>query len=109
MKINLSCEDLEYYKSSERAEKLLKEWLSEDEMRWLVHQGELKVEHDDETYIIKKEAYSTVKVVDKEKKIHEYCMVLKESGGNELDLLLSKILMIKTNPKKFKEVAILRR
>jgi len=108
-KINLSSEEHEMFKAYERAEKLLKEWLTEDEIRWLVKQGELRIKHDDETYIIKKEAYSTVKVVNSNKKQEEYCMVLKQSGATETDLLLSKILMIKTNPKKFKEIAIKRR
>ena len=109
MKINLTSEEHELFKSHARSVKLLTEWLSEDEMRWLVKQGELTIKHDDETYIIKKEAYSTVKVVDGNKKQEEYCMVLKQSGATDIDLLLSKILMIKTNPKKFKEIAILRR
>ncbi len=109
MKINLSCEELELFKAYERSEILLKQWLTEDEIRWLVKQGELTIKHEDESYIIKKDAYSTVKVVDRNKKIDEYCMVLKKSGGTDTDLLLSKILMIKTNPKKFKEIAIRRR
>ncbi|MGI0023231.1 MAG: hypothetical protein ACRD9Q_10270 [Nitrososphaeraceae archaeon] len=109
MKINLSSEEHELFKSYERSGKLLKEWLTEDELRWLIHQGELQIKHDEETFIIKKEAYSTVKVIDSNKKVSEYCMVLKQYGGTDIDLLLSKILMVKTNPKKFKEVALLRR
>lgn len=109
MKINISAEDHERFKSHTKSLKLLKEWVSEDELRWLCHQGELSIKHGDETYIIKKDAYSTVKVVDGNNNVKQYCMVLKESGATIPDILLSKILMIKTNPKKFKETAILRR
>jgi len=106
LKINLSFEDVQMFKAYERSNKLLKEWLTEDEYRWLVCQGELRIKHEDETFIIKKESFSKVEVVNKNNEKSSYCFITRDSGVTDPDILLTKILMIKTNPKKFKEIAI---
>lgn len=106
LQINLSAEEKQLWKAHKKSEKLLKEWLSEDELRWLIHQGELKVKHEEETYIIKKDPSKTVQVIDKNNMKSNYCMVAKDYDTPAGDVLLSKILMIKTNPRKFKEIAI---
>lgn len=106
IRLNLSSEEIQFIKASKKSENLLKEWLSEDEYRWLKYEGSLKIVHSQETYIIKKEPHSMVKVKNVNNKTSYYCMIPKDSSTPSGDELLSKILMIKTNPKKFKEIAI---
>ena len=103
--LNLTSEQVQMLKAHKKSVKLLRKWLSEDEFRWLVHQDELKVEHEDEIYIIKKDPHSFVEVVKSDKTKEEYCLIPKDSGVAVGDALLSKIMMIKTNPKLFKQVA----
>ena len=103
--LNRTSEQVQMLKAHKKSVKLLRKWLSEDEFRWLVHQDELKVEHEDEIYIIKKDPHSFVEVVKSDKTKEEYCLIPKDSGVAVGDALLSKIMMIKTNPKLFKQVA----
>lgn len=106
IKFNLSSEEIQFIKACKKSNKLLKEWLSEDEYRWLMYEGSLEIVHKQETYIIKKESHSMVEVKHVNNKSSLYCMIPKDSRTPSGDELLSKILMIKTNPKKFKEIAI---
>ena len=105
-RFNLSCEEIQLEKANKKSQELLKEWLSEDEYRWLNYQGQLEIEHEDEIYIVKKSPSSRVEVIDKDKKSSKYCMIAKDSKTADGDVLLSKILMIKTNPKLFKQIAV---
>jgi len=105
LKLNLTSDQIQMLKAHKRSEKLLREWLSEDELRWLVYQDELKITYEDEIFIIKKDPHSFVEVIKSDNTKESYCMIPKDSGVAVGDALLSKIMMIKTNPKLFKEIA----
>lgn len=104
-KLNLDSSEIQLIKANKKSEELLKEWLSEDEYRWLKYQGELKIQYEDEIYIVKKSPTDRVDVISKTGK-ERYCMIAKDSHVAGGDILLSKIMMIKTNPKLFKKIAI---
>ena len=106
LQINLSAEDKQLWRAHKNSEKLLRQWLSEDEFRWLVHQGELTIKHDDETYIIHKRSTANVIHIDKNNHKSKYCLIAKSPDAPIGDELLAKILMIKTEPERFKKIAI---
>lgn len=106
LQINLSAEEKQMWRAHKKSEKLLKQWLSEDELRWLIYQGELKIKHDNETYIIRKSPSATVIHIDKNNNKSHYCMIAKDHEAPAGDELLAKILMVKTEPQKFKKIAV---
>jgi len=108
LRLNLSCGDIQMIKAHKKSEDLLKEWLSEDELRWLVYQDELKIQYEDEIFIIKKDPHARVEVI-KDGKSEKLCVIAKDSGVAAGDILLTKIMMIKTNPALFKKIARERR
>ena len=109
LRLNLSCDDIQMLKAHKRSEELLKEWLSEDELRWLVYQDELKIQYEDEIFIVKKNPSARVEVIKDGKTVESLCVITKDSGVAAGDALLSKIMMLKTNPVLFKKIATERR
>ena len=87
--------------------KLLKAWLTPNEYRDLMDDGVLKIQSGDETFHIKKSPGDTVKVVDKQGRTRgNFCLITEEMGYALGDVLLTKIMMIKTDPNNFKRIAI---
>ncbi len=87
---------------------LLKEWLSPNEYRDLMDDGLVKITTGDETYTIKKTPNETVLVTNNKTKytVGDYCLVHEDGGYATGDVLLTKIMMIKTDPENFKRIAI---
>jgi len=96
-------------KANKKSMELLKEWLSEAEYNYLMERGELEIPsqiHDDEIYIIKKAAYEKVIKKKAGKTVSKHCLITKGHFPDG-DVLLTKILLLKTNEKEFLEKAIM--
>ena len=104
LKLNLSCEEIQMIKAHKKSENLIREWLSEDELRWLVYQDELKITYEDEIFIVRKDPNALVESI-KNGKTEKYCVIAKDSGVATGDVLLTKIMLLKTNPALFKKIA----
>lgn len=107
LKLNRSPEEILAEAAQRKSEQLLREWLSEKEYHTLMKLGELEIYNDDEIYIIKKNPQATV-TVKKDGKEDEFCLITKEMGYCAGDVLLTKIMMLKTDPENFKKQAIKR-
>jgi len=87
--------------------KLLKKYLTPNEYKDLIDDGLLKIQTGDETYLISKSPGATVKVIDKKGRTKgNFCLITEEMGYAIGDVLLTKIMMIKTDPNNFKRIAI---
>jgi len=114
LKLNRSPDQILKEYAEMKSDKLLKSWLSEKEYDSLMNLGEMEIYNDDEIFIIKKNPNETVRVKKNNGRgdcqvKQEYCIIPDKYGYATGDVLLSKIMMIKTDPEKFKQVAILRR
>ena len=94
-------------KINEKANELLKKWLSPAEYNYLQENKEVEFPSQyekDVIYIVKKDAKR--KVVKKVNGVatHELCILPLEYQFTNDDGLLSKILMLKTNEKEFIEI-----
>lgn len=107
LKLNRSPEDILREDAERNSKKLLKEWLSDKEYNDLMKLGEMEIYNDDEIYIVKRNPSATVKV-KKNGKEEEFCLITEKMGYAMGDVLLTKIMMLKTNPENFKKVAIKR-
>lgn len=107
LKLNRSPEEILKVYAEKRSKELLKSWLTEKEYESLMNLGEMEIYNDDEIYIVKKNPHETV-VVKKGDQKEEFCIIPKEYGYAGGDVLLTKIMMIKTDPQNFKKVAIKR-
>lgn len=107
LKLNRSPDDILREYAEKKSKHLLKSWLTEKEYDSLMNLGEMEIYNDDEIYIIKKNPHDTV-VVKKGNQKEEFCIIPKNFGYASGDILLTKIMMIKTNPQNFKKVAIKR-
>ena len=104
-----SDEDKKLVKAKEKSEKLLKDWLSPMEYQGLIDKGELEIPSEDDEdiiFIIKKDPNSMVDVKKKGEYQHKLCLVAEDMDYPVGDQLLSKLMMLKTDQKKFKELAI---
>lgn len=97
----------EMLKAEKKSMELMEKWLEPHEIKGLMERGELEIFFEDVTYIVKKNPHETVTRV-KDGKKSEFCIIPSKQGYASGDVLLSKILLIKTNPKRFEEIAIKR-
>lgn len=92
-----------------KSEKLLKQFLSKKEYDSLKLHGELAIpsKMDNEViFIVKKDPNQMVDVKKKGNYTHKLCAVAEDLEMPVGDQLLSKVMLIKTDEKKFREVAI---
>lgn len=94
--------------ANEKSMKLLKQWLSTEEYNYLMEKGELELpsKEKEEIYIVKRDAHARVVVKDKNTKKTKHYLCVNPVGFPEGDMLLSKILAIKTDEKQFLQTAI---
>jgi len=101
----------ERFKAKQRSERLLKMWLSPKEYQGLKYEGYLQIpdsKNRDLLYIVKQAPHQMVEVKENGKLKERLCVVAKMED-RELpigDQLLQKILLLKSNPKQFKEIAV---
>lgn len=102
-------EDAKLVKAKARSEKLLKQWLSPAEYKGLQMQGEIEIPskmEEDVIFIIKKDPNAMVEVKKKGQFSHRLCAVAEDLDFPVGDQLLSKVALIKTDEKSFREIAI---
>jgi len=108
LKLNRSGEEIQREYANKKSMKLLERWLEEDEFNKLMERGELEIFAGDVVYIVKKNPGATVIKKTKDGKEKHFCVITKEMGYAAGDVLLTKILLLKTDPKRFEEIAIQR-
>jgi len=102
-------EDKKLVLAKEKSEKLLKSWLSPKEYQGLLNKGELEIPSiidKDTIFIIKRDPNEMVQVRKNGENQHRLCAVAEDLEMPVGDQLLSKFLLLKTDEKKFKEIAI---
>jgi hypothetical protein len=97
----------EVEEAKKRSLKLLKDWLSTAEYNYLM-EGELHLpsQNGEEIYILKRDAHARIEVRNKKTQKPKHYLCVNPIGFAEGDMLLSKILAIKTNEREFLKVAI---
>jgi len=102
-------EDKRLVRAKEKSEKLLKDWMTPAEYKALKEKGEIEIPSqidDDVIFIVKRDPNAMVDVKKNGKKTHKLCAVAEDLDYAVGDQLLSKIALIKTDEKKFKEIAV---
>jgi len=104
--------DVESQKAFEKRQKksfdLLKSWLSEAEYNYLMEQGNLELpsKHEKDTiYIINKDPMKRVAIKKKGKVVMKSLCIHASHQYADGDVLLSNIMLLKTDEKKFLEIA----
>ena len=100
-------ERLKFQKAQEKSIKLLKDWLSPSEYNYLMEKGELEIPsqiNEDEIWIVKREPTARVMRKKKGKLITEHC-ILPSINVPDGDILLSKIVLLKTNEEQFTKIS----
>ena len=108
LKLNRTGEEFQEQYAKRKSMKLLERWLEVDEFNKLMKRGELEIFAEDAVYIVKKNPTATVTKKTKDGKESQFCIITEEMGWAVGDVLLSKILLLKTDPKRFEKVAIRR-
>lgn len=106
---DLTEDEKKMFKAKKTSEKLLKRWLSTNEWKALKEKGEIEIPAIDEKnciYIVRKDPNARVIVKKDGRRDHELCVVSKDLELPVGDQLLSKILLVKHNQKKFKELGV---
>ena len=96
-------------RAKRRSEKLLRQMLSKKEYDSLKLHGELEIPskmEEEVIFIVKKDPNAMVDVKRKGTYSHKLCAVSEDLEMPVGDQLLSKVLLLKTDEKKFREVAI---
>lgn len=109
VKKEMTKKDRILFKAKRKSEKLLKSMLSKKEYNSLKLHGELEIpsKMDNEViFIVKKDPNHMVDVKKNGKYSHKLCAVSEDLEMPVGDQLLSKLLLLKTDEKKFKEIAI---
>jgi len=101
-------EDKQLLEAKRKSEKLLKTWLTKAEYDALINKGEMEIqsEEEDVIFIVKRDPNEMVDVKRKGKFSHKLCAVPEDLDFPVGDQLLSKVILIKTDEKKFKKIAI---
>jgi len=110
LKLNRTAEEIQEERAEKKSWKLVKEWLTKEEFAELTNKGQMEIQskEDSETiYIVKKDYLATVQEVKKGKHIKSMCVIPKEIGLASGDALLSKIMLLKTDEKQFKKIAVI--
>lgn len=109
LKFNRTAEEIQRQKAEKKSWELVKDWLSPEEFAQLTSKGEMEIQskEDLETiYIVKKDPLATVQEIKKGNKVKSMCLISKEAGLATGDALLSKIMLLKTDEKQFKKIAV---
>lgn len=96
-------------KAKRKSEKLLRQMLSKKEYDSLKLHGEVEIPsqmEEEVIFIVKKDPNAMVDVKKKGKYSHKLCAVAEDMEMPVGDQLLSKVLLLKTDEKSFREVAI---
>jgi len=110
-KFNRTAEEIQLEKAEKKSWELVKDWLTDEEFAELTSKGEMEIQskEDLETiYIVKKDPLATVQEMKNGNKVKSMCVISKEYGLATGDSLLSKIMLLKTDEKQFKEIAVVR-
>jgi len=101
-------DDKKMLEAKRKSEKLLKSWLTKAEYDALINKGEVEIpsKEDDVIFIVKRDPNEMVDVKRKGKFSHKLCAVAEDMDYPVGDQLLSKIVLLKTDEKKFKKIAI---
>lgn len=105
LQLNPTAEEVQEKQAEKKSIKLLKSWLDEHEFNEIMKRGELEIFAEDAVYIVKKNPHSTVKKTEKDGTIKSFCLIPQHLGYATGDILLAKILMLKTDPKNFEKQA----
>jgi hypothetical protein len=100
---------LQVRRAEKKSWQLVREWLSEEEFAELMSKGEMEVQskEDRETiYIIKRDPLARVLVKKNDKVIEQRCLIPKEYDCPSGDGFLSKLMLLKTDEKKFMQIAV---
>ena len=111
LKFNRTAEEIQREKAEKKSWELVKDWLTDEEFAELTSKGEMEIQskEDLETiYIVKKDPLATVQEIKNGDKVKSMCLISKESGLATGDSLLSKIMLLKTDEKQFKKIAVIR-
>ncbi len=103
LNLNESGENRAHRLKEKNGMKLLKGWLDEKEFTQIMKRGELEIFAEDAVYIVKKNPMATVIKKDKNGNKESFCLIPKNMGYATGDILLAKILMLKTDPKNFEK------
>jgi len=109
IKKEMTKKDKILFRAKKKSEKLLKSILSSNEYNSLKLHGEIEIPsvmEDEVIFIVKKDPNAMVDVKKNGKYSHKICAVAEDLEMPVGDQLLSKILLLKTDEKKFREVAI---
>jgi hypothetical protein len=109
IKKQMSKQEKKLLTAKRKSEKLLKQFLSAKEYNSLKLHGELAIPSkmdSDVIFIVKKDPNQMVDVKKKGTYSHKLCAVAEDLEMPVGDQLLSKVMLIKTDEKKFREVAI---
>lgn len=109
IKKEMTKKDKVLLRAKRKSEELLRQMLSPNEYNSLKLHGEVQIPsqmEDEVIFIVKKDPNAMVDVKKNGKYSHKICAVAKDLEMPVGDQLLSKILLLKTDEKKFREVAI---
>jgi len=109
IKKEMTKKDKVLFRAKKKSEKLLRQMLSKNEYDSLKLHGEIQIPSQMEKkviFIVKKDPNAMVDVKKNGKYSHKICAVAEDLEMPVGDQLLSKILLLKTDEKKFREVAI---
>ena len=107
LNLNPTAEDHQRRLAEESSIELLKGWLKPKEFKALMDLGELEIHAEDVVYIVKKNPHEEI-IRKKDGKEEKFCIIPTKMGWATGDILLSKILMLKTDPAEMERVAIKR-
>jgi len=109
IKKEMTKKDKILFRAKRKSEKLLRQMLSAKEYNSLKLHGEIQIPstmEDEVIFIVKKDPNAMVDVKKNGKYSHKICAVSKDMEMPVGDQLLSKVLLLKTDEKSFREVAI---
>lgn len=95
-------------KANKKSMKLLKEWLSAAEYKYLMEEGNLELpsQHEKDTiYIVNKDPMKRIGIKKKGKVVEKSLCIHASHSYPTGDILLANIMLLKTDEKKFLEIA----
>jgi len=95
-------------KANKKSIKLLKEWLSPAEYKYLMEEGNLELpsQHEKDTiYIVNKDPMKRIGIKKKGKVVEKSLCIHASHAYPTGDILLANIMLLKTDEKKFLEIA----
>ncbi len=95
-------------RANKKSMKLLKEWLSDAEYKYLMEEGNLELpsQHEKDTiYIVNKDPMKRIGIKKKGKVVEKSLCIHASHSYPTGDVLLANIMLLKTDEKKFLEIA----